>query len=264
MQYAFETASRFNSELLLLHTIHIPILNPQQPSPLMDFYESEAYAKEKLQNLGNKMQDQCPNMKVRYQCKVKFGLAEDEILDLIGKEGIDLVVMGTKGAQGIGKIFGTISADIALKASCPVIVVPENYQYRELKQILYATDAHGIEASQMQFVIDLARNFDAHISILTIHETGHHDAKQLIAYGVKMIEHLDYKRMSFHVLKSEDIAKGIEVFAKKCQAGLIVMASHERNFFQGIFSDSLTKKEAYRTQIPLLAMHKEKNLYVHL
>ena len=55
------------------------------------------------------------------------------IEDLVEKMGIDLVVMGTKGATGLAAaVIGSNTADVIQAATCPVLAVPESADVENL------------------------------------------------------------------------------------------------------------------------------------
>ena len=56
---------------------------------------------------------------------VLFGDASDKILDNVGIEGIDLIVMGTHGRGGLGRgaLMGSVAEKVVRSARCPVLTV---------------------------------------------------------------------------------------------------------------------------------------------
>ena len=55
----------------------------------------------------------------------RIGIPKQEILDLAGEWGADLIIMGTHGRTGFDHfISGSVSEAVTRKASCPVLVVP--------------------------------------------------------------------------------------------------------------------------------------------
>lgn len=55
----------------------------------------------------------------------RIGTPKQEILDLAGEWGADLIIMGTHGRTGFDHfISGSVSESVIRKANCPVLVVP--------------------------------------------------------------------------------------------------------------------------------------------
>lgn len=257
LTYAFETAKRFGSELVLFHSVHVPVTNTENSALPEDLYDTEEKAREKLEQICEKMQPENHDRKINYYFVVKPGLAEDEILNIVGEMHIDMVIMGTKGARGIDKVFSTVSADIAAKAPCPVLIVPENFSYRPVKNIVYATDIHGDEETVVKYVVSFAKSTGAHIYFLNIQKDEGLNTGTLINYGTRMLDQPEYKDMSFHVIENRNVIEGINAFAEEKQAEMIVMAAKDKSLLQRLFTKSVTRQEAFSTQIPLLIMHKQ-------
>lgn len=51
------------------------------------------------------------------------GPASDKILEVAEKEGVDLIVMGTKGLSGTHRLIGSTCSAVVNHATCPVLAV---------------------------------------------------------------------------------------------------------------------------------------------
>jgi nucleotide-binding universal stress UspA family protein len=72
-----------------------------------------------------------------------------------------------------------------------------------------------------------------------------------------LYKNLSREDVAFYVNGSKDVLKGINTFVAQKNADLLVMVTRRRSPFEELFSKSLTKKEAFHSKIPLLAMHRE-------
>ncbi|WJW76340.1 universal stress protein [Thiohalobacter sp. IOR34] len=55
--------------------------------------------------------------------RVVSGLPRQEILRLAEKEGIELIVLGSHGRRGLGRLLGSTTDGVLHRASCDVLVV---------------------------------------------------------------------------------------------------------------------------------------------
>jgi nucleotide-binding universal stress UspA family protein len=56
--------------------------------------------------------------------QVAWGPAPDTILDIAGKEGVDMIALGSRGAGQVAGIFlGSVSDRVAHRANIPVLIV---------------------------------------------------------------------------------------------------------------------------------------------
>jgi len=57
--------------------------------------------------------------------RVEFGAAASRILSVCETEGASLVVLGTRGRGRVkSAVLGSVSHEVAARASCPILVVP--------------------------------------------------------------------------------------------------------------------------------------------
>lgn len=76
-------------------------------------------AKERLDELCSKYLDGCP----LYIKHIAVGDPAEEILELAEKEGVDMIVMATRGRKGHFQI-GSVTDKVVKNASVPVVTVP--------------------------------------------------------------------------------------------------------------------------------------------
>jgi nucleotide-binding universal stress UspA family protein/quercetin dioxygenase-like cupin family protein len=123
-RYAFQTACAlardYNAELILFHVVPpsaAPLLPEPTPDPLRP-----AEAQEFLKGRFNWPQP--PDARVRAQHRVAEGDAPEEILRLARALPCDLIIMGTHGRTGRGRLLtGSVAEEVLRKAPCPVLAV---------------------------------------------------------------------------------------------------------------------------------------------
>jgi nucleotide-binding universal stress UspA family protein len=68
-----------------------------------------------------------PDRTVAYEHRMITGDPADEIVALAAKEKADLIVMGTHGRTGLGRLLmGSVAEAVVRRASCPVFTFKEN------------------------------------------------------------------------------------------------------------------------------------------
>lgn len=256
LDYAFEFAKKAGGELHLFHAV--------SPHPMVkdvttqeDLSDQEEDAKQKLEDICERLASKNKRNGINYMFHVEYGFAEDQILKIVKEKSIDFIIMGTKGSES--SIFGgSLSADILSKADCPVLVIPQDYNFTDISKIAFATDLKGNESEEVKFVVEFARLFGAHIAFLNIQKNDPDNVQDIISTGFDLLNVSEYQDMSFHVIEEGDVLEGIQYFAKKERADMIVMSTYRKNLFERILAKSHTRKIVNETHLPLLAMHKEK------
>ena len=103
---------------------------------------------------------------------------------MIKEKDIDLVILGTRGRTGIGKVLlGSVAEAIFRQAPCPVLTVgpratAEADRALEMKHILFATDFSDSCAAAALYAISLAQEHQANLTILHVIEKPSAHAEQ--------------------------------------------------------------------------------------
>lgn len=130
--FAVDMAHRYKSELILAYAIEIiPILST---IGLGEVGLSSAQFMEKLKDAGRteagpwfaKVKEKAKplNVAVRTEVIESPKSLVGEILEYAERNGIDLIVLGTRGRSGFKRIvLGSVASGVVTYASCPVIVV---------------------------------------------------------------------------------------------------------------------------------------------
>lgn len=170
----------------------------------------------------------------------------------------DLIIMGTKGASGIGEfLFGTVSAAVLDHSDYPVLVIPGKTIYRKPDSMAFFTDLKKLEVKDsLQAIKNLCIALEAQLYLVHVSDDAVMDENELIEKQ-ELLDYFHGLKMQFHVVTSESIYTGMEIFMQDFQPDVIAVLSRRYSFFERIFKSSMSKRVAYRTFLPLLSM-KEK------
>ncbi len=167
--YAWELAKRYGAKVIALHV---------RPVESNGMVPPEAWA---AVHQANELQtnQQAGHLKglfrgVENEVKVTEGVIWDEISRTIEEKGADLVVTGTHGREGLGKmVMGSHAENILRHSPVPVLVVgpyvrtdPETTT--RMKRILFATDFSEASLAALPYAISLAEENQAELEILRV------------------------------------------------------------------------------------------------
>jgi nucleotide-binding universal stress UspA family protein len=129
LKVACALAKAENRSIRLLHVVP----NKEVPEGLKRFAKVEhiqdppeiLYETAIAENVLNAARDQALAEDVHgVECSVEHGDATKGILEVAGREGVDSIVMGTRGLSDIqGMVLGSVAHKVAHTADCRVIVV---------------------------------------------------------------------------------------------------------------------------------------------
>jgi universal stress protein A len=129
---ALELAENFQAKLFILHVLP-PVFNPVLPDSEYVFPEQPKDAliikvEERIQQEYGSLVGQ----EVDSETVVLDGHISSEIIRFLSDEDIDLVVLGSYGASGMGLVlFGSVANRVSHKAPCSVMIVRHKSQREE-------------------------------------------------------------------------------------------------------------------------------------
>ena len=142
LPYALSVARRYEARLHAAHVMttkaEMVFLSPESWPAIVE--EEEQRVHEFIEQLEKQFQD------VPHEVLTPRGKIPDTLAQIIAEREIDLVVLGTHGRAGIGKLFlGSVAEEVFRRAACPVLSVGPNVSRKldgelQFQHILFATD----------------------------------------------------------------------------------------------------------------------------
>jgi len=167
--YAWELAKRYDAKVIALH-VRAPEVNGMVP-PESWAAIHEAHALQAKQQAGHLKE---LFRGVENEIEVTEGGVWDVISRTIEEKKVDLVVTGTHGREGFGKmIMGSHAENILRHSPVPVLVVgpyvrTEPETTTEMKRILFATDFSEASLAALPYAVSLAEENQAELDILRV------------------------------------------------------------------------------------------------
>ena len=86
------------------------------------------------------------------------GFAVDEIARIAQNKGVDLICMGSQGTSGLERVLlGSVTAKVIEKADCPVLAIPRDSKFKEIKKIAFSTDYHNSDLHSIRTLAETAK-----------------------------------------------------------------------------------------------------------
>jgi nucleotide-binding universal stress UspA family protein len=246
--YAAKLAADIKAQLLLFHTMELPIAAAEYPVT-EDVFDEEGTENE-LAALKNKLCD-ATNDKVNIITKNIAGSAEYEIKELCKTTKPFAVVMGTHTSSVLDRFFlGSTTLYSAKHLRYPVIIVPHNAEYKGIKKIALASDLQDIFNVPTHEIETVVKSFNAEFEIFFAAKND-----KIIDRNAVQTLLLDHRLLDltpqFHFVKNEDIMIGVNAIAKEHEIDLLIFIPKKH----GPFHKSQAKDFVFYSDVPLMAIH---------
>jgi len=252
-QYAVRLAVHMKAKVTLLSIVEIEM----ETAVLRNWKVLEKQMRESATKGLSKLQAELSAGKhgVEISTDIAAGVPmEDVIENYAVTKKVSVVVMGTKGATGLRRILsGSNTATVIAKSSVPVMAIPSKVAFNAPKKFVYASDLTNL-TSEIRLLARIAKQFQAEVLILNTITSGSSKIdKKLVPDAISKTR---YPAISFHQIQSKSTVEGINKFVKDQKADLLVMFTHELDFYDKLLGKSVTRTMAFQSHIPLLVYNR--------
>ncbi len=214
------------------------------------FYKKE---KERVEKYFQTIQDK---MSKEQGIDFSFEIGTDILVleEYISKNKVHIIAFEGNNQNNIFSLELS-SIDLISKVNCPVIIVPENTEYKKYEKVLYATNYNEEDIKTLKNLISLTKNFSPEITALHVTESSDFEKKTLeVGFNELVQREAKYDKILIQSLVNHDssIAEAINDFASIDNSDLIVLLKENTGFLESIFKSSTTEKLLKKSQTPVL------------
>lgn len=278
LSHAVFLARRFDAEL---HIFHAVVLHGDDPaSPIYHFPDpeemyrlAEESAASRLETLPGRAGEG-----LRLHRQQRRGIAPAPVILEYGAEiGADLIVLGTHGRRGLGRlVLGSVAEEVVRLAACPVLTLREQEDPRpveELEQILVPVDFSEPSQRAVKAAIELAEVYDSKIQLLHVVQPMAYpqvyfpgstsavtaDYAAITRYSKEGLDEIvaDHPKLkgrtSTYVLEGYP-ATTITDFARDHGADLVVISTHGHTGLAHLLLGSVAEKVTRLSEVPVFVV----------
>jgi len=256
--YAMQICKNYNGELSVLHS-----------------YSSKSSSKSNAANISKDIgavnslaasdlfKDQINKMRQLAiendlgQVSLKFFIEEGElvqsILDIVSKESISLIVMGTTGNSGFeNKILGSTTVGVINNVDIPVLSIPYLCKFQEIDAIGFTTVYDNEDALVLRKMIPYIKSFNADIYCIHVNKGKESKTQEEVASWKQQFKQ---DPVYFIEKNQDDIVKAVFNSIDQYSIDMLSCITRNKSLFQRVFEGSIAEKLSYHKRIPLLTFH---------
>ena len=259
IRYALEIFKNEISEFYIMHAYQDEIYKDEDKMSRLNLNETIQRVANKsqlaLQAILKDIQKISPNPKHAYNIISSNNLLLDEADKIVNEKNIDLVVMGTRGYTNDRKLtFGSHTLQVLKYVQCPVLVIPENYRFKEPKQILFPTNFMiPNKRRELKLLCELTASFKGKIDVLYVSNIEKMSMRQEDNKAF-IKEELCKNAINFRTVNSKDVLNVIYQYIDDFSVDLLVMVNTRHSFLENILFKSTIDDLTLNVNIPFLAL----------
>ncbi|MDN3595499.1 universal stress protein [Zunongwangia endophytica] len=254
IKYAMQLFKNSRTKFILLNTLYNADFIIY--SSLYGVYKENST--KNLSRFLRRIEEDLPNKYHEFELVSTFKMLHEEIKERVAQQEIDLIVMGTEGAQdGSELIFGTNTVHAIKAAKCPLLAIPAGAAYLEPKNILFPNDLKlDFEAYNLWFLKSIIDQFKSTVHILNVSfgkdlDENQEKSKQALQ------EYFDENGYVFGRINRDSVMEALKEYQKQNPVEMLVMIKNKHTFIEKLLFSSLVHEVAYNVKIPFLVLPSE-------
>ena len=204
--------------------------------------------------------------------KLKLSAAGNQNISIESEEGsfieniqryvlgnhIDMVIMGITGSSRLKQVFmGTNTLNVIRHINTPVMIIPPDARFTGLKKVLFTSDFKDVaRTTPFTSLKDILDTFKPSLEILNV--DSEHYIELTDEFKIEkgsMKDKLSSYNPEFSFLSAFDFLDGINLFVEGKAIDAIITVPRKHSFLSQLFKTTHTKKLAYHSNIPTIAIH---------
>jgi len=242
-------------ELILFHTFDKVVAGSDGTPISSDPQARMAISMAALENLRSSLPDSTGN---DIRCIAMEGPFLNCLDKIVALEKAEMVIMGINGATRLEQVMiGSSTLGAVNQVSCPVMIVPPSASYKKIRTVIYASDMKNVASTTpINSFRQVLNTFHPKLFVVNV-DTEHYVeiTEEYQHEKAKLNELLTGFDPDYAFIRLFDFADAINNFATDRNADLIITVPRKHSFLGNLFTTSHTKKLAYHSHIPVLAIH---------
>lgn len=250
LNYAAHLAQKTNAQLIIFNVYKLSIHASNSmatTSTINHLYD----------NSKNQLLKLVEETKKNYDINVIGELGKDDTIEGLEKyttnNPVDIVVMGIESDLIEYKIFGNTTTAAIKLMKFPLLVVPNNISFNDIKNVTFAAaPSYLSDNCNLLPLKNLVKIFNARLDIVHILTNNSFEKNQDLEDKLSlMLKGIEYK---FYYVKNVNIGEGIKESVSLLNSNLLVMIHHKIGILESIIKGSHSNQMTVNSPLPLLVI----------
>ncbi|WP_161890332.1 universal stress protein [Pontibacter russatus] len=243
------------------HLVHVIEVNSAEWAGSLD--ASETLNKGELKQKQHLAEQKFANLKQHvgfsFTSEVLFGGLTTTLTHYSNEQHIDLIIMGTDGADGwLEKVSGSEAQHVVRYTNIPVITIHKDAAITPIQNLLWVADFEAEKQPEQSVatIKMLQQLFNARLHLLQI--VDKEDENQINQLKVRMqdfAEQLNLQNYDLHLHHNYKVPAGVRSFNDVSEMDLVLIGTHGRKGISHLFYGSVAETLVNHCIRPLMTYH---------
>lgn len=261
LEYAFNLANDLDHSIIIYKMINAefspPELHSQGVAIPQDF---ESIIEEEKKRTEEHFNDWVREIKrkIPFNNKVELMIKESTDAFHLSEEAnkpdvSHVVISGTEKDNLFTRLTNENYLNIIKSTLKPVWIIPPGYDYKSINKLVYSTEYNKEDLQAIKKLVYMMSPFSPRIIAVNVtDDLGFKTKIEEDGYKKMVDDKIGYQGFETYRVKGDDVIEGVQDFVAKTQADVIVLLKENKDFFEKMFSKSITKEMIYKASVPLM------------
>lgn len=255
-RYAAEFSNVVKGTSLILFNSFDKILAGSDGSPL--FSDPGARMDLSMAALENLKAEIYPLTAAKIECVAAEGELVANLRSLVKRTGSELIIMGITGSSRLDQLLiGSNTLSLISQDIAPVLIVPPAAKFKGIKNVVYSSDFKNVDkTTPLAPIRSFLQLTGAGLHVVNVDSEHHIElTEEYKAEKAKLNSMLSEFKPEYYFIRIFDFTDAISTFSEGHDIDVIITVPRKHSFLESLFKSSHTKKLAYHSHIPILAIH---------
>lgn len=252
MKVAIQMATKYDGEIFVLHSMNMPMHinssggNANLPESLYYIQLAEKRFKD--------FRDQPYLKDTRFTETIGHNEIYEDVAEACKANDIDLVIMGSHGANGFKEMFiGSNTEKVVRTSKTPVLVIKNNHENFKVENFVFATDFSDECKAPFREAQVFAQTVGAKLHLLFVNTPNDFKtSKEARAIMEKFVTGMGLENYTLNIYNANSVEKGILEYASEHNIQLVGVSTHGRQGLSHFFNGSISEDLVNHANLPVI------------
>ncbi|PKD44838.1 universal stress protein [Rhodohalobacter barkolensis] len=251
IRYACEIASYTDAQILFMHVIEQPYDFPSRVEEVLESKKKESA--DKLAKLIDGLHSTDEFRHIQMKGTVEVGNPSTMFVNAAKTGKFDMIIVGLGGEHDLKKaLYGSITNNILLESPIPVFAISKRIDYRQPKQLFFATALREQDIKPIKQMKKLSIELGVKLRLIHIVENKGKREEKGKKFLKKLQKELNDSQLKIEFYEDKSFFEGITRLIGGDQHTILVTTRYKKRFMEWLITRSNARVLAQIVAVPLI------------
>ncbi|MEQ7801950.1 universal stress protein [Pedobacter sp. ASV1-7] len=261
-------AGEIHANLLVMHSDNsIPMIPYYKGMPVITENISwESMKNEQMDKLVAHLEsfanlNVVPHHKLSIHVRLMTGDLQANVKEIVKEKIIELIIIGARSGSKFDHIlFGSDTNALIEHTECPVLIIPQNYNFRKLDRVIFATNFNETDVHVINYLFKLGKLLQYQLEIVHVSLYGDKPGlkNESVRGYINSLSEKKYPAVLFRDIRGKRLLPRLIKHCQERETDILALSYQHHSFVMRILKEGTVKMSIGQQKIPILVFHSAK------